>query len=108
MTSVLARIRSAALRGALRFTQKARQEIHLDALTIQDVRESLVAATRIKKTLTSRSPQRHGAREKLYVIQSRNFNGTPIYTKGTFRRDAASGEAEIYYILVSAKRSWSG
>lgn len=96
----LNRIRRAALRGALRFTQKARDEMRTDDLTPEDVREALVSASRIAKVIRSRSALRSSVGEKLYVIESRSFAGTPIYTKGTFRKDA---DAEVFYILISAK-----
>ena len=101
---ILNRIRRAALRGALRFTQKARDEMREDDLTPEDVRESLVTATRIEKVIRSRSAARRSVGEKLYVIKSYSFSGTPIYTKGTFRKDE---DSEIFYILVSAKISTS-
>lgn len=97
----LTRIRRAALRGALRFTQKARDEMYRDDLDTEDVRESLVSASRVSKTLRSRTEQgRRG--DLLYVVKSRSFAGTIIYTKGTFRREA---DAEVFYVLVSAKAS---
>ncbi len=98
----LYRIRRAALRGALRFTQKARDEMRADHLTIEDVRESLVSATRIAKIIRSRPGRGRFAGDKLYVVKSRSFSGTPIYTKGTFRKDE---DAEVFYILISAKGS---
>lgn len=98
---ILTRIRRAALRGALRFTQKAREEMRLDHLEPADIRESLVAATRVTKVLRSHDDLvRRG--DKLYVVKSRNFSGTPIYTKGTFRREEAT---DVFYILISAKIS---
>lgn len=50
-----------------------------------------------------RSPARvTGEQDKLYVVKSCSFTGTPIYTKGTFRRE---GREEVFYVLVSAKIS---
>lgn len=98
---VLTRIRRAAWRGALRFTLKAREEMQADGLTPEDVRESLVFASRITKVIRSR--RLNGpVGEKLYVVKSRNLSGTTIYTKGTFRKD---WDAEVFYILISAKTS---
>jgi hypothetical protein len=98
----LNRIRRAALRGALRFTQKARDEMHADGLTPEHVRESLVLATRIARVIRSKSRPPGFAGDKLYVIKSRSFSGTPIYTQGAFRKDE---DAEVFYILISAKIS---
>jgi hypothetical protein len=98
----LSRIRRAALRGSLRYTQKARDELRSDDLTPEDVRESLLLATRIDKVIRSRSRSRGFAGEKLYVIKSCNLSETPIYSKGTFRKDE---NTEVFYILISAKIS---
>lgn len=100
----LDRIRRAAWRGAIRFTLKARDEMRADGLTPEDVRESLVFATRIAKIIRSRASQDRSGGDKLYVIKSRNLSGTPIYTKGAFRKDH---DEEIFYILISAKVSTS-
>jgi|CXWL01.1.fsa_nt_gi hypothetical protein len=99
---VLNRIRRAALRGKLRFTAKAREEMRADDLTIEDVRESLVLATRIVKVIRSRATSIESVGDKLYVIKSRSFSGSQVYTKGTFRKDE---DAEVFYILISAKHS---
>lgn len=56
----------------------------------------------IKKTLRSRSANRARLGEKLYVIESFNFGGTLLYTKGKVAREA--GE-EVYYFFISAKAS---
>lgn len=56
----------------------------------------------VTKTLRSRSQWRRYAGEKLYVIKSFNFDGTPIYSKGAIGREE---DEEIFYILVSAKIS---
>jgi len=98
----LSRIRRAAWRGALRFTLKAREEMQADDLTPEEVRESLVFATRVAKIIRSHSSNVGRIGDKLYVIKSRTLSGTPIYTKGTFRKDE---DAEVFYILVSAKIS---
>ena len=98
---ILTRIRQAAWRGAIRFTLKAREEMHADDLTREDVRESLVFATRIAKVIRSRSPWGDARGEKLYVIKSRTLAGTPIFTKGTFRKEGE--DVEFFYVLISSK-----
>jgi len=60
--------------------------------------ESILNADCIKKTMRSR--ERPG--EKLYVIESLDYHGTLVYSKGKITREA--GE-EIYYVLISSKRS---
>jgi hypothetical protein len=98
---VLRRIKSLIVRRRYRFTVKAADELEVDNLEEEDVFESILNATRISKTL--RSTSRSG--ERLYVIESANYKGTLIYSKGAIRQDA--GE-EVYYIFISAKRSRVG
>jgi len=63
---------------------------------------SIVNANAIKKVLRSKSLARVRARERLYVIESPNFSGLWIYTKGTIRK---KGGQEVYYVFISAKLS---
>jgi hypothetical protein len=104
MSDVLVRIKRAVLEGRVRFTDKARTELAVDGLTELDAIESLSSAVAVYKTLRSRST-RHPRGEKLYVIQSTNFAGLFIYTKGKFAR--ARDGTEFFYVLISAKRSVS-
>ncbi len=96
----LLRIKRLVLRGQVRFTEKARDEMEVDGLEVADVTESILNAQTIDKTVRSRSPRRHHAREKIYVIKSFSFSNTLIYTKGAIVREAAR---EVFYIFVSAK-----
>jgi hypothetical protein len=96
----LVRIKRLVLRGSVRFTSKARDEMRADGLTTSDVVESIVNAQSIYKTLRSRSAARRHTGEKLYVIKSFSFDGTLIYTKGTIAREA---QRQVFYVLVSAK-----
>lgn len=98
---VLNKIKRLVARGRYRFTVKAATEIVVEGLTPEDAIESILNAQCIKKTLRSKNaPGR--TTEKLYVIESFNFSGSLIYTKGKFSR--REGE-EIYYLLISSKRS---
>jgi len=99
---VLARIKRCAIRGNLQFTLKARNELLFDALTPFDIRESLVNARSIHKTMRSTSPAKSAKREYLYVIIAPNLSGMLIYTKGKFIVEAG---VETYYLLVSSKQS---
>jgi len=99
---VLNQIKRLVLRGSLRFSEKAQTEMDLDAITADDVVESVVNARSITKTIRSQSTNRRFAGEKLYVIQSRNLEGTHIYTKGTIVREE---DIDVFYIFVSAKRA---
>lgn len=89
------------LAGRVAFSRKARMEMESDRLTELDVAESILNASMLYKTLRSTSPMRSKTRERLYVIQSANFQGTPIYTKGKFIRE---GGVTTYYFLISSKR----
>ncbi|HNQ22637.1 MAG TPA: hypothetical protein PKK06_06035 [Phycisphaerae bacterium] len=97
---VLLQIKRLVLRGWIRFTEKARDEMEADGLTAGDVIESIANAQAIAKTLRSRSRAKRHTSEKLYVIKSFSYNGTLIYTKGAIVRQA---EQEVFYVFVSAK-----
>jgi len=97
---VLHQIKRLVLHGQIRFTEKARIEMDLDDLSPGQVRESILNAQMIDKTMRSRSMRRRAAREKLYVIKSFSYDGTLIYTKGAITREA---NQEVFYIFVSAK-----
>jgi hypothetical protein len=101
MADVLVRIKRAVLAGRYAFSEKARIEMEADRLTELDIAESILNAVAIYKKVRSRSPVRQKSREYLYIIQSTNLDGMPIYTKGKLVREA--GE-ETYYFLVSSKR----
>jgi hypothetical protein len=99
---VLVRIKRAVLAGMYGFSEKARLEMEADGLTELDVAESILNAVAIFKKVRSTSSRRARAREYLYIIQSTNLNGLPIYTKGKLVRE---GDRESYYFLVSSKRA---
>jgi len=73
-----------------------------DGLTELDVAESIINAVAIFKRIRSKSPFRSKVGEYLYVIQSTNLDGLPIYSKGKLVKQA--GE-ETYYFLISSKRA---
>lgn len=98
---LLVRIKRCALGNRLRLTAKARDEMNMDCLTIQDIREALVNADHIDKTLRSANPVT-GKREHLHVIKSRNFSGVLIYTKGKL---IVEQDQETFYLLVSGKHA---
>lgn len=99
---VLLRIKRLVMRGDVRFTEKARQELERDRLDPEDALEAIVGAPCIHRVLRSRSSGRSRPGEWLYVIIGVSFTGIPIYTKGTIRRE---GRRDVLYILVSSKRS---
>jgi len=95
---ILTRIKQLIVREQYRFTSKAKNELLADGLDEADVLESILNADRITKTM--RSSVQSG--EKLYVIESRDYHGTLIYSKGKISPET---DQEIYYILISSKRS---
>jgi hypothetical protein len=102
VSDILVRIKRAVLNGQYAFSEKARLEMEADCLTELDIAEAILNATSIYKTIRSTRPTRRGARERLYVIESTNMTGLPIYTKGKLVKQAG---VETYYFLVSSKRS---
>lgn len=102
MTDVLVKIKRAVLAGRYVFSEKARIEMEADGITELDVAESILNAVAIYKTIRSESPFRRHTREYLYIIQSTNLDGLPIYSKGKLMKEA--GE-DTYYFLISSKRA---
>jgi hypothetical protein len=102
VTEILIRIKRAALAGRYAFSEKARMEMEIDGITELDVAESLLNAVAIYKIIRSKSPYRRGRRENLYVIQSTNLEGLPIYSKGKLVKEQGQ---DLYYFLISSKKS---
>jgi hypothetical protein len=73
-----------------------------DGLTESDVAESIISVVAIYKRLRSRSVLRSRRTEYLYVIQSTNFEGVMVYSKGKLISD---GGEDRFYFLVSSKRA---
>lgn len=67
----LIRIKRCALANRLRLTNKARGELEDDDLDITDIRESLMNAVAIYKSVRSKNPVT-GRREHLHISQSPN------------------------------------
>ena len=102
MTDVLVRIKRAVLAGRYAFSEKARIEMEADCITELDVAESILNAVAIYKTIRSQSQFRKQAKERLYIIQSTNLDGLPIYSKGKLVKEARE---DTYYFLISSKRA---
>jgi hypothetical protein len=99
---VLIRIKRAVLTGRYVFSEKARSEMEADDLTEVDIAESILNADAIYKKIRSTSPAQKRRREYLHVIQSTNFEGLVIYTKGKLVEAAG---VETHYFLVSSKEA---
>jgi hypothetical protein len=102
MIDILIRIKRAVLAGHYAFSEKARVEMEADGLTELDVAESILNAVAIYKTLRSRSPYRRQTKEYLHIIQSTNYDGLMIYTKGKLVHESG---IETYYFLISSKKA---
>lgn len=102
MSDILVRIKRAILAGRYAFSKKARLEMETDGITELDVTESILNAVAISKKIRSRSPLRGHPIEYLYVIQSTNLDGLPIYSKGKLARVLGD---DVYYFLISSKRA---
>jgi hypothetical protein len=102
MSDILVRIKRAVLAGHYAFSEKARIQTEADGLTELDVAESILNAVAIYKTIRSRSPYRQQVKEYLHIIQSTNFEGLMIYTKGKLVTESG---VETYYFLISAKKA---
>jgi hypothetical protein len=98
---VFVRIKRLVVARRVIFTEKAETEMAADALTAELVYESILNAPAIFKKLRSRNPHTKRS-ESLYVIKGLTFDGLDIYTKGKIL--TAEG-AEIFYVLISSKRS---
>ena len=98
---VFVRIKRLVLTQRVIFTEKAESEMHDDGLTQDMVFEAVINAPAITKTIRSRNP-RSRRRELLYVIKGLTYDGLAIYTKGKIARFRGQ---EVFYVLVSSKRS---
>lgn len=97
---ILIRIKRLVLHGRYRFTNKAREEMEADELTVDDVLESIMNAQMIAKVMRSRRPGEDRRSGRLYVIKSFNYAGTVICTKGKIGHDA---QGDFLYIFISSK-----
>ena len=98
----LVKIKRLVATGHYEFTLKADLECAADGLLRDDVIESILSAQFLRMK-NSNSPWRKGRRERIYIIESFNFEGVPIYSKGVIR-EVSEHESE-FYIIISGKRS---
>lgn len=97
------RIKQLALSHRIIFSRKAKDELIADALSEDEVIESILNAHRIDKILRSTSRYRTRAGEKLYVIKGLTYSNVLVYTKGRIVKDF---DQETFYVLISSKRSF--
>jgi hypothetical protein len=98
---IFVRIKRLVVARRVVFTEKAETEMAADALTPAMIYESILNAPAIFKVLRSRNPHTKRA-ERLYVIKGLTFDGLDIYTKG---KVLTKEGAEVFYVLISSKRS---
>ncbi len=98
---LLSRIKRLVASRQYRFSVKALHELDCDGLEPRDAIESVLNAQRIAKAIRSRSV-RTARGDRLYVIESFNYGGILLYTKGKISQEAGQ---EIYYFFISAKAS---
>ncbi|MGA2583783.1 MAG: hypothetical protein ABSG31_10940 [Tepidisphaeraceae bacterium] len=98
----LVKIKRLVAAGHYEFTLKADLECASDGLLREDVIESILSA-QFLRVKNSSSPWRKGRREQLYIIESFNFEGILIYSKGVIRK-VSEHESE-FYIIISGKKS---
>ena len=98
---ILERIKKLVKDDRIVLTEKAQIEMEADGLTRRHIRDAIVNASAITKTLRSKNP-RTGSAEKLYVIKGITVDGIFIYTKGKIDK---AGNEEVYYVFISSKRS---
>jgi hypothetical protein len=98
---VLVRIKRLVVSRRVLFTEKAEIEMARDALTPELVYEAILNAPAIFKVLRSSNPKA-GTSERLYVIKGLTFDGVDVYTKGKILKKE---EVEIFYVLISSKKS---
>ncbi|MBD3347099.1 MAG: hypothetical protein GF401_18750 [Chitinivibrionales bacterium] len=102
MTEILVRIKRAILLGNFRFSRKAWDEMKIDHITELDVLESISNAVAIYKRIRSTSVFKKSIKEYLYIIQSPNMHGLPIYTKGKLVKEQGQ---DVFYFIISSKKS---
>ncbi|MBI5762041.1 MAG: hypothetical protein HZA51_00800 [Planctomycetes bacterium] len=102
MDTNLVKIKRMVRAGNYDFTLKADLECRADGLTQDDVIESILTA-QFLRAKNSTSAWRQGRREKVFIIDSFNFEGTAIYSKGVIRK--LNDHESDFYILISGKRS---
>jgi len=86
MDQRLVKIKRLVVARRCEFTLKADLECAADGLRREDVIESILSA-QFLRVKNSRSPWRRGRRERLYIVDSFNFDGIPIYSKGCDPKD---------------------
>jgi len=101
---VLIRIKRLVIGQKVLFTEKAEIEMARDALEPELVFEAILNAPAVYKVIRSKN-RLSGHVEPLYVIKGLTFDGLAVYTKGKIMKKDGH---EVFYVLISSKRSTDG
>jgi len=71
-----------------------------NGITQRMVKEAIINAPAISKTIKSKHPQT-GEREYLHIIIGPTYTGLILYTKGKIEFE---NNQETFYVLISSKR----
>jgi hypothetical protein len=82
MSDILIRIKRAVVAGNVDYSEKARLEMLADHLEESDIRESILSAGRIEKTIRSNLSRRGTGREYLHIIKGTKFGWRRNLHKG--------------------------
>ena len=96
----LIRIKQLVISGNTLFTRKARIEMDRDGISEEDVREAIINAPSIAKTIRSKSKSAKEP-EYLHVIPGLTYSGLYIYTKGKIKHYQGK---DYLYVIISSKR----
>ncbi len=97
--SILLQIKALVDAEKIIYTLKADLEIARDGISRSIVRQAILNAPAIVKTIRSTSSVT-GKREMLYVLVGITYTGLVIYTKGKILR---KGGEEVFYVIISSK-----
>ena len=82
------------------FTEKADIEMEREHITQRMVKEAIINAPAISKTIRSQSPAA-GGREYLHIIIGPTYSGLILYTKGKILTE---NDKEVFYVIIASKR----
>ncbi len=97
--SSITRIKQLILDDQVIFTEKADIELAREGITQRMVKEAIINAPAISKTIRSNSPKT-GEREYLHIIVGPTYRGLILYTKGKVQIE---DDQETFYIIISSK-----
>ncbi len=97
--SSITRIKQLILDDQVIFTEKADIEMTRENITERMVKEAIINAPAISKTIRSTAPKT-GKKEYLYIIIGPTYSGMILYTKGKI---VIEDDRETFYVIISSK-----